>query len=258
MIYITKGKAREYGMLALNIYNGCDHGCTYCYLNKIFKGYETWQPEPKESILEAVQRESARVRGRQVFLSFAGDPYCHRDVDTQMTREVLKILLKNKVPVAILTKGGMRVMRDIDIFQEFGENIKVGMTITGVDRAEPNAATNSERYKALTQLVSKNIKTWVSIEPAPEITKLNDIVVITYPHVDHIMIGKANYVNDPVNWQKTGHMLISTLDKHKVRAYIKKGTQALIKGGIPKEYADPRKFDLTGWKGDIQSQGTLF
>ena len=30
-IYKTKGKAKEYGEMALNAYTGCTHKCTYCY-----------------------------------------------------------------------------------------------------------------------------------------------------------------------------------------------------------------------------------
>ena len=31
LIYEPSGRAREYAPLALNLYNGCPHGCTYCY-----------------------------------------------------------------------------------------------------------------------------------------------------------------------------------------------------------------------------------
>lgn len=31
VIYEPKGKAGEYSPLAVNLYRGCDHGCTYCY-----------------------------------------------------------------------------------------------------------------------------------------------------------------------------------------------------------------------------------
>lgn len=30
-IYVPKGKAREYGDYALNIYTGCPHRCYYCF-----------------------------------------------------------------------------------------------------------------------------------------------------------------------------------------------------------------------------------
>ena len=31
IIYEPTGKAREYSPLAANFYDGCDHGCKYCY-----------------------------------------------------------------------------------------------------------------------------------------------------------------------------------------------------------------------------------
>ena len=31
VIYEPKGKAGEYSKLAANIYNGCGHGCEYCF-----------------------------------------------------------------------------------------------------------------------------------------------------------------------------------------------------------------------------------
>jgi DNA repair photolyase len=31
VIYEPKGKAGEYAPLALNLYAGCSHGCTYCF-----------------------------------------------------------------------------------------------------------------------------------------------------------------------------------------------------------------------------------
>ena len=31
IIYEPSGKAREYAQLAANLYEGCDHRCTYCF-----------------------------------------------------------------------------------------------------------------------------------------------------------------------------------------------------------------------------------
>ena len=35
VIYEPKGRAKEYAELAVNLYNGCSHGCEYCYARKI-------------------------------------------------------------------------------------------------------------------------------------------------------------------------------------------------------------------------------
>lgn len=37
LIYRPKGRAGEYAKLALNVYRGCDHGCTYCYSPRILR-----------------------------------------------------------------------------------------------------------------------------------------------------------------------------------------------------------------------------
>ena len=36
-IYEPKGRAREYGELALNLYSGCRHGCKYCYVPAVLR-----------------------------------------------------------------------------------------------------------------------------------------------------------------------------------------------------------------------------
>ncbi|GAI64143.1 unnamed protein product [marine sediment metagenome] len=88
--------------------------------------------EPKPQVLQKIENDAKKLKycKEQVLLSFAGDPYNKTDQDLKITREALKILLKYNIPVSILTKGGNRCLRDLDLFQSFQNHIKVGASLT--------------------------------------------------------------------------------------------------------------------------------
>lgn len=169
LIYTPKGKAREYSPLALNIYSGgCDHGCTYCYCNGLSRG--KWSDVPNRRNLKTLAKEAAEA-DRQILLSFVSDPYCKHDVEWQDTRRVLEILHEAGCSVAILTKGGMRALRDLDLFKTWpGGRIKVGATLTFAwqgdqEKWEPGATEYGVRWQMLRDLHMNHVKTWASVEP---------------------------------------------------------------------------------------------
>ncbi|GAI23325.1 unnamed protein product [marine sediment metagenome] len=136
-IYEPRGRAREYSPLALNVYNKCDHNCKYCYVPIIQKKYghapSSGKVYPRHNIVTELRKEAYKYSfGKQVLLCFMGDPYCRADVGYETTRSILEILLKNQVTVAILTKGGKRCLRDLDLFKQF-DVVKVGTTLTFVN-----------------------------------------------------------------------------------------------------------------------------
>ena len=59
-IYVPKGKAKEYGDYALNIYTGCPHRCFYCFApNVLHKSREEFHTkvQPREGIVEALCKQ---------------------------------------------------------------------------------------------------------------------------------------------------------------------------------------------------------
>ena len=60
-IYEPKGKALEYAPLALNLYDACPHGCTYCYCPAVLHRPPASffvAGQPREGILAAVERDA--------------------------------------------------------------------------------------------------------------------------------------------------------------------------------------------------------
>jgi len=204
LIYEPRGKAREYSPWALNIYTGCVHGCKYCYAPKcLHKSEDDYfrKPSPREGIVEQLDRELTRKPhdGRQVLLSFIGDPYTRSTDDNAATREVLEVLLRHKVPVAILTKAGSSCLRDINLFKKFGKHIQVGATLTFHNKNlsakwEPNAAKPFERIDILNELSKENIRTFASFEPViiPSETLQLLKICASWKLLDIYKIGKLN------------------------------------------------------------------
>ena len=237
-IYQPSGAAREYSPLAMNYIKGCDHGCVYCYVPKMMKrfnvGYVHSDVYIKEEKLLLKEIESSCKKhqnsNEQVFLSFLTDPYSTFNEKTKLTRRVLELLLKYNIPVSILSKGGMRILEDIDIIKEFGANIQVGASLTftsltDAQKWEPGAAIPTERFEALEYLHSEGIRTWASMEPVIYPEQSLEIMELTKSYVDGYKIGKLNHFPKhevKFDWSKFLTDAVNTMRRNKSSFYIKK------------------------------------
>lgn len=212
VIYKPQGMAREYSPYALNIYIGCSHRCKYCYApHTLQKSCDSYfgKPEPRKDILKLLEKDLQKnTYTEQVLLSFVGDCYCDSTDNGATVREVLKMLNHYKVPVAVLSKGGKKMLRDLDIFKEFGDKITVGTTLTFFDEKkskewEPYASTPSERLETLKILHDNGIKTFASFEPTIEPEESLKLVrkTLEQDSVDHYKIGKINNYKSADKWQ---------------------------------------------------------
>lgn len=212
VIYRPQGMAREYSPYALNIYIGCSHRCKYCYApHTLQKSCDSYfgKPEPRKDILKLLEKDLQKnTYTEQVLLSFVGDCYCDSADSGETVREVLKMLNHYKVPVAVLSKGGKKMLRDLDLFKEFGDRITVGTTLTFIDEEkskewEPYASTPSERLETLKILHDNGIKTFASFEPTIEPEESLKLIKKTLEQnsVDHYKIGKINNYKSADKWQ---------------------------------------------------------
>jgi DNA repair photolyase len=208
-IYEPKGKAKEYGDYALNIYTGCPHRCYYCFAPSVLhKSREEFHShvEPRPGIVEAVRKqlENERITDKLIHLCFTCDPY-PRGYDSTVTREIIKLLKYYKNHIQILTKGGKEAIRDFDLLDS-GDWF--GVTITGDfwndKKSEPNAASWFENLETMAAAHDKQIHTWVSCEPVLDADNICRLLSGDWP-VDRFKIGKLNYHPSNINWHDFGH-----------------------------------------------------
>jgi DNA repair photolyase len=209
-IYEPKGKAREYSPLAVNLYSGCGHRCSYCYVpNVMFMDRKDFDNNINErkNIINVLAKDAKSHYGskKQVLMSFTTDPYNPFNDVSGLTRQALEIFLDNKIPVAILTKSGMRALQDLDIFKQFGEQIKVGASLTydndnDSKRIESGAALPGERLQMLKTLHNNKIKTWVSFEPIMQPDQTINLLKQSMDFVDEYQFGKLANDKRDFDW----------------------------------------------------------
>lgn len=238
LIYEPRGKAGEYAKLALNIYKGCSHGCSYCYApaatftqRKIFNS----NPQVRKNFFQQLEKDLVKYQGdpRPILLSFTSDPYQPLEESTKLTRIVIRKLLANGNSVNVLTKGGTRAIRDFDIMKS--KFCSFGTTLTFLDEKkslewEPGAATPKERIAAIRSAKNAGIKTWVSLEPVIDPSEVYKIIELTHEFVDMFKVGKLNYhpLAKTIDWKSfriSAEDLLSSLNK---KYYIKEDLKKFI------------------------------
>ena len=222
-IYEPKGKAKEYGDYAINIYTGCPHECFYCFapsvLRKVKDDFHKCV-EPRKNIVEEVKKqiEREKITGKLIHLCFTCDPYpC--GYDTTPTREIIKAIKERGNNVQILTKGDGS--RDFDLLDE---NDWYGITLDGIGNGR-NPLWKS-RVDALAEAHSKGIKTWVSFEPVTNERQFFIELHLVSLMVDKVKIGKLNYHPSDIDWKTFGEKAEALCKSLGIDYYIKDGLRA--------------------------------
>lgn len=233
IIYEPKGEAREYAPLAVNPRIGCEHGCIYCYAPRAAhkkKAEFHSNLQIRQNIVELIEQDAANLNGdnREILLSFFTDPYTPSDVDSALTRRILKVFIKNGLRFTVLTKGGTRATRDFDLLASY-EKSRFGSSLVFRDQEdadywEPCAAPIKDRIRAIRIAHHKGIKTWVSLEPVIDPNQAIEIVKELHPIVDSWKLGKLNYhpAAKHVDWRGFRIKITDLLDSLGANYYVKK------------------------------------
>lgn len=185
---VNKVSSPDIGMYySLNPYQGCEHGCTYCYARPTheywgysagtdFERFIMVKKNAPELLEETFRRKSWKVQA----ITLSGNTDCYQpcERDYGITRRLLEIMLKYKHPVGIITKNAL-ICRDSDILQELAELnlVAVNISLTSLReelrrKLEPRTATSRKKLETIAHLSGLGIP--VNVMLAPIIPALND------------------------------------------------------------------------------------
>ena len=171
----------------INPYRGCELGCRYCYARYTheFMGFTRWEDFEekiyvKRDAARILRREltPARLKGQQIALGTATDPYQPAERRYRVTRSLLEVIVQAEgLHLSITTKSDL-VTRDLALLRRITlrNRLRVCFTITTLDRAlaralEPRAVTPDRRLAALRTLADAGIPVGVAISPIlPDLT----------------------------------------------------------------------------------------
>jgi len=172
---------------SLNAYQGCEHGCIYCFARPTHAyhdlspgiDFETKilaKPNAAELLRKALAKPGYRCE--PLAMGTNTDPYQPIEREWKITRSVLEVLSECEHPFTIVTKSAM-IERDIDLIAPMAAKnmARVAVSITTLDRElarrmEPRAAAPQRRLEALRRLSEAGIP--VGVMTAPIIPQLND------------------------------------------------------------------------------------
>src|SRR3989454_81034 len=172
---------------SINPYQGCEHGCIYCYArpSHAYLGlspgldFET-RIFAKENAAELLRAELSRpdYRCELIALGANTDPYQPAERKHRITRDILEVLWEFRNPVGIVTKGSL-IERDLDLLEPMAREglVQVFVSIGTLDgeiarTLEPRAAAPYRRVETVRRLSAAGVPCGTLV--APIIPFLND------------------------------------------------------------------------------------
>lgn len=178
---VNKVKSPDVGMqYSLNPYQGCEHGCVYCYARN---SHEYWGYDAgldfesrilvKKNAPSLLESKLSSKFWKAVPIVLSGNTDCYQPIEQklQITRRLLEVFLKYKHPVGIITKNAL-IQRDLDLLKELAQDnlIHVNISITSLSEEtrrllEPRTATIKKRLETVQVLSEAGIPVRVMVAP---------------------------------------------------------------------------------------------
>lgn len=172
---------------SMNPYQGCEHGCIYCYARPT---HEYWGYSAgidfervvlvKKNAPELLRATLSKKKWDVHTIGLSGNTDCYQPIERKygITRKLLEVCLEFRQPVSIITKNAL-IARDIDLLQELASlNLTaVSISLTTLKEElrrvlEPRTATSKRKLQIIEQLSQAGIP--VNVMLAPVIPALND------------------------------------------------------------------------------------
>src|ERR1700743_923537 len=170
---VSELKSPDLGhMFSINPYQGCEHGCLYCYARNTHEyfGFSAGLDFERKIIVkrnaaELLEQYFNKKNYQPVAILLSGNTDCYQPIERQLkiTRSLLQIFLRYKNAVSIITKNNV-ILRDLDILTELGKMnlVHVNVSITSLteqlrQKLEPRTVTATGLLAVIQKLSEQGI-----------------------------------------------------------------------------------------------------
>ncbi|MBI1222535.1 MAG: PA0069 family radical SAM protein [Bacteroidetes bacterium] len=171
---------------SMNPYQGCEHGCIYCYARNThnYWGYSAGTEFEqkilvKKNAVELLENELAKPNWKVEPVMLSGNTDCYQPAERKfkITRQILQVFLKYRHPVGVITKNAL-ILRDLDLLKELGAMnlVQVAISFTSMREEtrrllEPRTSSVKAKLKTIETLSAAKIP--VTVMMAPVIPSIN-------------------------------------------------------------------------------------
>lgn len=171
---------------SMNPYQGCEHGCVYCYARNThhywgFSAGIDFESKiiVKENAAEVLEKTFRNPKWQPQAIMLSGNTDCYQPLERKLgiTRKILEVCLKYKHPVSIITKNSL-VLRDLDLLTQLAAHhlVCVNVSLTTLNEElrqmmEPRTASSARRLHVIKTMSDNKIP--VRVMTAPIIPGLN-------------------------------------------------------------------------------------
>ncbi len=178
---VNKVESPDIGMMySMNPYQGCEHGCIYCYARNSFEywGYSAGLDFETKIIVkknapELLRKFLMNPNWQPVPINISGNTDCYQPAERKfrLTRQLLEVCLEFNQPVGMITKNA-GILRDKDILAKMAEKnlVSVLVSITSFDEdlrrlMEPRTTTAKQRLRIIKELSGIGVRMGVMLGP---------------------------------------------------------------------------------------------
>jgi len=185
---VNKVESADVGMMySMNPYQGCEHGCIYCYARNSFEywGYSAGLDFEskilvKKNAPELLRKFLMHPKWDATPIMLSGNTDCYQPAEQKfrITRKLLEVCNEFNQPVGILTKNAW-IIKDKDILEQMAAKkiLSAMVSITSFDDhvrrvMEPRTVTAKQRLKVIEELSKAGVR--MGIMMGPMIPGLNE------------------------------------------------------------------------------------
>lgn len=178
---LNKVDSPDLSMLwSMNPYQGCEHGCAYCYARNSheYNGFNAGLDFESKIIVKRnapklLMKALSNKNWKPAPIGLSGNTDCYQPLEKKykLTREILNVFLSYGNPVSVITKNSL-ILRDQDLLHELANKglVHVNISITTLEeslrrRLEPRTASVAKRFETVERLRSLGIPVRVMIAP---------------------------------------------------------------------------------------------
>jgi DNA repair photolyase len=178
---VNKVDSPDVGMFySMNPYQGCEHGCIYCFARNSFEylGFSAGldfesKIHVKKNAAQLLRQFLMSPKWECVPISMSGNTDCYQPAERRfgISRSLLEVCLEFNQPIGIITKNAA-ILRDIDLLQQLGSKnlASVIVSITSLNEdlrraMEPRTTTASQRLRIIETLSKAGVQAGVMLGP---------------------------------------------------------------------------------------------